>query len=95
MVSVKGYVISALSSNLAGCNNLGQQSAVSYYADVCCVMFFGRMVYLQIERFKAVGTAKKGRSELVRENLICRDISKGKENLPVVVHNEVRHKRGK
>lgn len=53
----------------------------------------GELIYVslhpQIERFKAVGTAKKGRSELVRENLICRDISKGKENLPVVVHNEV------
>lgn len=44
---------------------------------------------VQIERFKGVGTAKRGVDVRLREHVVCKDLSKGKERLPVVVVNEV------
>jgi hypothetical protein len=36
-----------------------------------------------------VGSAKRGKHVLVREHIICKDISKGKEATPIVAVNEV------
>jgi hypothetical protein len=53
-------------------------------AVLCCALC------LQIPHFKAVGTAKRGKHVLVREHIICKDVSKGKEPTPIVAVNEVR-----
>jgi hypothetical protein len=36
-----------------------------------------------------VGTAKRGKHVLVREHIICKDVSKGKEATPIVAVNDV------
>jgi hypothetical protein len=43
----------------------------------------------QIEHFKSVGTAKRGKHVLVREHIICKDVSKGREATPIVAVNDV------
>jgi hypothetical protein len=37
-----------------------------------------------------VGTAKRGKHVQVREHIICKDVSKGREATPIVAVNDVR-----